>query len=272
MSKITDYTSAARFDSGDVLIKDGTNGTKKITVENAASELAGLISATKHRDIFRGKNLGTAITAAQLAAIQAGTFDDLFIGDYWTINSVRYEIADMDYWYQIGDTAFTNHHIVVVPRYNMYTAQMNTSDTTTGGYIDSAMKTTNLGAAETAITNAFTLDGTSHVLTHRSYYTTSTSAGSWVDSTVDLMNENMVYGSPIRGNEKSVATSDKTQLALFRLNPKSMAGFSDSETRAGYWLRDIYSAENFALMYSDGGAYYRGASNSRGVRPAFAVG
>ena len=29
MSKLIDYPAATRFDSGDILIKDGTNGTKK---------------------------------------------------------------------------------------------------------------------------------------------------------------------------------------------------------------------------------------------------
>lgn len=33
MSKLIDYPAATRFDSGDILIKDGTNGTKKITAK-----------------------------------------------------------------------------------------------------------------------------------------------------------------------------------------------------------------------------------------------
>ena len=36
MPKITDYSATTRFDGGDVIIKDGTDGTKKITAENAA--------------------------------------------------------------------------------------------------------------------------------------------------------------------------------------------------------------------------------------------
>ena len=82
MAKLTEYTAATRFDSGDILIKDGTNGTKKITASNAAVEFAGLISKANHRNVFRGKNLGSSVTAAQKAAIANGSFDDLFIGDY----------------------------------------------------------------------------------------------------------------------------------------------------------------------------------------------
>lgn len=46
-------------------------------------------NAGAHNAIYRGKNLGSAVTAAQWAAIDAGTFEDLFIGDYWTIGGGR---------------------------------------------------------------------------------------------------------------------------------------------------------------------------------------
>ena len=36
MAKLTEYPQALTFDANDILIKDGTNGTKKITVEDAA--------------------------------------------------------------------------------------------------------------------------------------------------------------------------------------------------------------------------------------------
>lgn len=63
MPKVTDYSAATRFDSGDVIIKDGTGGTKKMTAANAAVEFAGLVSAINHRNVYRGKNLGSSVTA-----------------------------------------------------------------------------------------------------------------------------------------------------------------------------------------------------------------
>lgn len=36
MAKLTEYPAAISFDSGDILIKDGTNGTKKISVDDAS--------------------------------------------------------------------------------------------------------------------------------------------------------------------------------------------------------------------------------------------
>ena len=46
--------------------------------------------AGAHNAIYRGKYLGTAVTDEQYAAIAAGTFDDLYIGDYWKINGVNW--------------------------------------------------------------------------------------------------------------------------------------------------------------------------------------
>ena len=34
-----------------------------------------------HNSVYRGKYLGSSVTAEQYAQISAGTFDDLFIGD-----------------------------------------------------------------------------------------------------------------------------------------------------------------------------------------------
>ena len=273
MAKLTDYQADSRFTSGDILIKDGMNGTRKITAADAAVEFAGLVSAVNHRNIYRGKSLGSTVTAAQKTAISSGTFDDLFIGDYWTINSVNWVIADMDYWYNCGDTAFTRHHLVIVPQNSLYDAVMNATDITIGGYVGSLMYTENLESAKATITAAF---GTM-VKTHREYLVNAVTAGAssavaWFDSTVELMNEPMVYGSYIHtvgSNGSTIAsrhTTDKTQLALFRLSPK------DINIRSYYWLRDVVSSVYFAGVGATGSAAHSYASYSLGVRPAFAIG
>lgn len=273
MAKLIDYAADTRFNSDDILIKDGSNGTKKILVANAAVEFAGLVSAINRRNVYRGKNLGTTITAAQKSAIQAGTFDDLFIGDYWVIGGVNWVIADMDYWYNCGDTAFTNHHLVIVPSTSLYNATMNETNTTEGGYVGSLMYTANLDQAKTTISTAFG----DMLLTHREYLVNAVtdgypSAGAWFDSTVELMNEVMVYGSYIRtpasDGVKIVTrtTIDKQQLSLFRLNPRAI------NNRVSIWLRDVVSSSYFALVGSKGGANILDASTSCGVRPAFAIG
>ena len=273
MAKLIDYAADTRFNSDDILIKDGSNGTKKILVADAAVEFAGLVSAINRRNVYRGKNLGTAVTAAQKAAIQAGTFDDLFIGDYWVIGGVNWVIADMDYWYNCGDTAFTNHHLVIVPSTRLYNAKMNETNTTQGGYVGSLMYTAKLNNAKTTISTAFG----DMLLTHREYLVNAVtngypSAGAWFDSTVELMNEIMVYGSYIltpAGNGTTMVTRytiNKQQLSLFRLNPRAI------NNRVNIWLRDVVSSSFFAVVFNIGTAEFSYASNSYGVRPAFAIG
>lgn len=271
--KLTEYPAAKRFDKGDILLKDGSGGTKKITVEDAAIEFAGMISRINHRNIFRGKNLGGTVTVNQKAAIQNGTFDDLFVGDYWTIGDITYRIADMNYWKNTGDTAFSKNHLVIVPDNALYYAVMNDTNTTEGGYVGSKMYTENLEQAKTKISEAFG----DMLLTHREYLVNAVtdgrpSAGAWFDSTVELMNEIAVYGCHVyapMGNGSLIPskyTIDKQQLALFQLNPEMI------NRRLTFWLRDIVSSTGFAYVGTYGAALYYGASSSYGVRPFFAIG
>ena len=234
---------------------------------------SSVFQASNHRNIYRGKNLGTAITAAQKAAISSGTFDDLFVGDYWTLNGTVYRIADIDYWYNCGDTAFTKHHLVMVPDDNMYNATMNDTNTTDGGYVGSKMFTEGLDNAKATIQAAFG----NMLQTHREILINAVADGHpsgfvWHDSTVELMNEIMVYGSHIHapaGNGVLTPTQftiDKQQLGLFRLCPRMV------NNRLTYWLRDVVSSAYFARVLGYGGADSYAASTLNGVRPVFAIG
>ena len=255
-------------------IEANVNGAKQdVPVRDAeAAHVFG--NAGSHNSIFRGKNLGTQVTDAQYQAIQAGTFDDLYIGDYWVIGSVTWLIAGFDYYYGCGDTAFNKHHAVIVPLSPLYNHAMNDTNTTDGGYAGSLMYTEGLEQAKTQIQQAF---GAEHVLSHRIYLANAVSsglptAGGWYDSTVDLMNENMVYGCMIFAvSNISTAFSqnyrvEKSQLPLFAMYP--YASFNGSS----FWLRDIASPSSFALATSGGAASGAGASNPYGVRPAFCIG
>lgn len=229
-------------------------------------------NAGAHNGIFRGKNLGSSLTEAQSAAIQAGTFDDLYIGDYWTINDIEWVIVAFDYYYNTGDTACTTHHAVIVPRASLYNAQMNTSDVTTGAYVGSAMYKSNLNQAKTTIQNAF---GSGHLLSIRQYFQNATtnsyeSGGAWYDATVWLMAEANVYGSNVFKSHCN-GTSwvnwhsiDNRQYPYFHYAPLV-------ENRWTYWLRDVASTVHFAHVGNYGDSYASSASNSLGVRPAFCI-
>ncbi len=248
------------------------------TVLGALDELNSNIpifsNAGSHNGIFRGKNLGTSVTQKQWTAIQNGTFDDLYIGDYWVIGGVTWRIAAFDYYYNTGDTAFTKHHAVIVPDTSLYSHNMNDTNITTGAYMGSKMYTEGLDQAKTQIQSAFE---SSHVLTHRLLLTNATSngyasGGAWVDSTVDLMFENMVYGSLIFSpvsNGTNIPYNhrvEKGQLPLFALAPQYI------DCNASYWLRDVISSSYFAFVYFNGYASSVSASAVAGVRPAFCIG
>lgn len=272
-------------DSAVLLIHDGS-GVKQISVSNLKKDVKELINTAQatinaiattgagaHNAIYRGKYLGTAVTEAQWAAIKAGTFEDMYIGDYWTIGGVNYRIAAFDYYYRTGDTSCDTHHIVLVPDGNMYTHVMNDTNITTGAYVGSKMYTEGLNQAKETINAAF---GSAHILNHRQYLKNAVtdgyaSGGSWYDSTVELMTEQNVYGGKVFGNQLNGTalpnsyTVDKSQYPLFAFRPDMISN------RAWFWLRDVVSASNFAYVNTYGAAGCRGASTAGGVRPAFSI-
>ncbi len=205
--------------AGEILIK--SSGTDYDT-EWAEFEKLIPKNAGARNSIYRGKYLGSSVTADQYAAISAGTFEGLMIGDYWTIGGVNYRIAHFDYWRRTGDTECTAHHVVVVPDTNFANQKMNDTDTTAGGYAGSKMYSTYLATARTTITTAF---GSGHILSHKELFTKTVADGkasdwAWYTSTIDLMNECMVYGHTAWASAPSRETGiDKSQLALFSLMP-----------------------------------------------------
>ena len=233
-----------------------------------------------HNSIYRGKYLGNAITNAQSAAIRAGTFDDLFVGDYWTINSVDWVIVGFDIRYNIGDTALTTHHVGVMPRTNLYSTKWNeTNNTVTGGvnggagYVGSSIraniKSSTNGSAEGAEKKVIAAFGSNHVLVFREIYpSTYDSSGNatglaWVDAKTELLSEVDVYGCPAWsvGGKGYEIGADKSQLPIFRLRPDF------ANIRAAWWLRSVHSATNACGVYAYGNANGYGASNGFGVRP-----
>lgn len=280
--KATDLAAIETIaDDNLVLVHDGA-GLKKMTfanfkaktVEGTEDKIAPLLfnNAGAHNAIYRGKSLGTSVTTAQYSAISAGTFEDMYIGDYWTINDVVYRIAAFDYYLHCGDTECTKHHVVLVPDTCLYNHVMNDTNTTTGAYVNSKMYKEGLAQAKTTIKAAFS----GHVLSKRIYLSNAVSngrasAGAWCDSEVDLMCEHMVYGNGVFSPVSDGTTVpnnyrvEKSQLPLFQHEPSRICN------RATWWLRDVISASYFAHVNYHGNADYDNARASHGVRPAFAI-
>ena len=270
--QVTDLPKIQSSKLTDLLMVHDGYGLKSISIEDFNSGVSD--NAGAHNSIFRGKYLGERVTEEQYTCIADGSFKNLFIGDYWTIGDVNYRIAGFDYYYKCGDTAFNQHHAVIVPDVHLYTYKMNNTDTTEGGYVGSKMYKEGLEQAKKIIKGAFN----GHVATHRIYLTNTVSNGypsngAWFDSEVDLMNENMLYGgrqfSPMNSGAGILDnyTVEHGQLPLFNLAPN----FIHANRVSPFWIRDVVSATSFAGVSSLGYSACYVAITDTGVRPAFCI-
>lgn len=283
IKKISELEELKTLKATDVLpVVDVENGTTK---KVPASKLYTVLvenNAGAHNAIYRGKDITDLFYDGTLSKqIAAGTFDDIFIGDYiiGKTSGRKYLVADLNYRLNMGDTECKTPHILMIPERIMGTAKMNSTNITTGGYVESEMYKTNLEQFKTVIKNDFE---TGHILKHRNVLTNATSngyasAGAWFDSDIELMNENMVYGAPIFTNICNGTTVpynytiDKSQLSLFRLRHDLTVARNDAGDRYWYWLRDVVSSSAFARVNSNGNAASDDASGVNGVRPAFLI-
>ena len=263
MANIEISTFTRNNDGNTYVIKDANAMPKTTALESLSTN-----SIPFHNSYPRCKYLGTTITDAQNTAIKNRTYDDLFIGDYWTINGVNWRIVAIDYYYNVGDTNFDKGNVIVMPDTVLYNAQMNTTNTTAGAYAGSLMRTQNLNSARTIAQNAFG----SHLANHRillanAVDSSGPSGWDWYNSDgVELPNEVQIYGtriwgSALKGND--VATQ-KQQFPLLALAPQFV------NIRQYYWLQDVSSnsvSSYFAYVnvYGHAASYY--ASYSYGVRP-----
>ena len=253
------------------------SGKVKTTVWTPAPEdvVTSWRGAGFHNSIFRGKYLGDAVTEAQYAAISAGTFDDMYVGDYWTINGVNWLIAGFDYLCKTGDTETAEHHAVIIPETGLYNAKMNDLNTTAGGYALSQMRTQNLDEAKETVNAAFP----GHVLTYRALLTNAVTDGhpsgdAWFDCEIELMSEVMCYGtqfySAVANNGMTAPdahTIFRTQLPIFRMRPDMLTGRGTN-----FWLQDVCSPTYFCIAGMTGDAVAYLASMSFWVRPFFLIG
>lgn len=241
-----------------------------------------------HNGIYRGKNWGTFASLSALEqflsdhGVSTGLFNDLYVGDYFKIQdgtyNVDWEIAGFDTYYQKGDTAFTNHHLALIPKTNLITSKMNDTNDTTGGYYNSYMHQTVIPAIDTKLA---TILG-SHLLSRRALLSNTMNkdlascAGSgWMGCATEwswytvkscLMSEVAVYGSTVFSSSFRDVGEDCERLPIFHFK-------GHSYTRRWFWLRAVASSADFAGADGHGNAANDAASSSGGgVRPLICVG
>ena len=187
--------------------------------------------------------------------------------------------AGFDYYYNMGDTALTTHHAVLIPRTAFATtAKMNNTNTTVGGYYNSMMHQTTLPCYAKSLKTALN----NHLLSHRTILPNAIGASipsmagaglsgasnAWAWETVELqlMNEVQVYGSTVWSSSAYDVGCDNKLLPVFKfINPIQFG-------RSFYWLRSVVSSTNFAYCYGFGNAGVSGASGAFSVRPLILFG
>lgn len=278
-------------------VKAGTTGTAQPTI--ASSDITDITSTFEnllfslphttlnHNCMYRGKNLGT-ITSSNVDTfitehgVNTGAFKDVWVGDYLTIQDGTYNavwlVAGLDTEYNRGDTAFTSHHITLIPRGNLTTSYMNETDVTTGGYVGSYMYTTKIPEIVTNLSSALG----DHLLTRRALLTnnvnTTAASGAvagwtgssnnwaWYDVRAVLPSEVQIYGSTVFSSS-GYDTGDACNilpLYNFRNHVK--------ENRAWFWTRCVASGAHFCDAGGYGYARAYHASLVYGVRPLIWLG
>jgi hypothetical protein len=262
---------------------------KKAVTEGAYAPIPNMVhSAALHNGLFRGKDLTAYFASgAMSAAIAAGTFDNIYIGDYitkaitvdGTTYNVKWEVADLDYFLHDGDTETTAHHVVMFPSVTIQTnVSMNDTNTTAGGYLGSKMWTDVIPKYAAAIKAAF---GADHVLSHRELLTNAVNATAasaaganyvgtstnwtWADVDANIPSEPMIYGGAVFGSSAYDVGNKTKQLSIFRFK-------KFNEGRKWFWLQAVVSATDFADAVYYGYATGTLASTSNeggGVRPYF---
>ena len=268
--KITDYTAKTSLNSADVFLTDGANGTMKITALDLQYALFNSNQAM-HRTIYRAKNQGSAFTAAQKAAIADGSFNDLWVGDYWAINGVNWRIVDMNYYISASSSSGVNvNHLVIMPDLPIDNNYMNSSSTSDTGYVGSDMFKTKLNTSLATIQAAF---GSTNNQKNTIRLSTAANAGNvtstaWTDVYCWIPNEINMYGSYVASNAmEHMNCNDNTQFSLFKLR-RNWIYASSSVT----WLRDICGATTFSANSNWGDNYRLSANNATiGIRPAFCI-
>lgn len=287
------YVNGKTYADFDALAADGTAAdSSKLggKLPNFYTNISNVVAdgAGAHNAIYRGKNIQDKFADGTLyTAISNGTFADLFIGDYFDISittslggteSVRCLLAGFDMYWGCGASLYT-HHAVVVPANCFATmAAMNSSDTTEGAYVGSAMYTTVLPVYQAALESVFgdKLITISDLLSN-AVSNGASSGWSEYDSKIRLINESEVYGSNVWSGGYDVGFA-KTQLPLFTLNPAKIvcgvggANYASNTARTYWWLSSVTNSACFAYVSYSGNASFNIASLSGGVRPRWLIG
>lgn len=240
---------------GGVIVGSGLTVASDGTLSTAGG--GGGSVYNNHNSGFRGNNLGTSYTAAQKDAVYAGTFDDLYVGDYWYINNVNWRIVDIDCFMGFANPATTKHHLVIMPDESLATATFG------GGYYHQAqLKSIVENQVISTINSAF---GSTNILEH-------TEALFYYDNyqmdavSICVPSINNIMGNSVLDPAIMHPAAFSHQFALFRYKPE----FAVCKESGAYWLQDANISNAYAgIINSYGIPSWSANSATRYIRPYF---
>lgn len=315
---ITSATSVTKEDitklgipESDTTYSDATHEQSGLMSHTDKKKLDGVVvldSAASHNAIFRGADLTNKYTVDQICErISSGTFEDLYIGDYFDITftnpsgseeQMRCILAAFDYYYHPDGYSGTNqHHALIVPKncvsgyYAINTDYKNYPSEK--GFTKSTMFTTTLPSFVTPLQTALN----NHIIQHKNYFVSAlnaygasaagagmtgyASSSSNTATYLSLLSEVQVYGTQVWSSSPYNVGCDTGQLPLFAFDKTAkLAGTGGGVQDKGaanrynyWWLRDLVSADCFARVDGNGGALYTYADDVLiSLRPLFLIG
>lgn len=286
--RIQDFNENSKPDTNDDFVMTFNDNSESKTRLRDAFYAMVPDGAPTHNNIFRGSNLG-ALNATHIANIQNGSFHDMFIGDYFSINGSNYVIAGINYKKGHGDKVNSplGNHLVLMPQVwsetptqtlnpdGGTTHYMQDTETSADGFAGTKLYKTYLPQIQTKLESDFG----NHLMNFRTVVSThvddsgAPDQAEWRDAKVAIPNEVMIYGAILNGNNKNGSWhnigDEDSQLPLMRLNDSERC----NNHVGAFWLRDIHSALGFADARDSGDAFWASASDTwRGVRAFFLIG
>lgn len=278
-----------------------TNATDITDIKEAFSQITVTSNwesvALQHNNIYRGANLlgdgHFASIAAVMAALRAGNFDDIYVGDYIPASYTVDGTTQTNYFRIAGINTLNarrsegwgtaSPNMCLVPASALGTSYMNATNTTAGGYVGSHMYTTVLPKYYQALAgkSGTPFYGYLRSTTERLSKSVDTALASraysgwkgavnvvdnYTDQNLTLLSETEVYGHPAWSSCEWDEETMAVQLPMFRLNPCSI-----TEPSGIWWLRDVAHASLFCNVDPDLCCNWDAASAVHVVRPRFFV-
>lgn len=253
-SDTTDLSGVVAELSTDVSVLTGDYDTEVAPILN----LLSVVHQKRH--IFRGAFLGSIVSEAQNIAIQTGTFENLYLGDYWIINNKIYRIADFNYWHH-GINQLNPNHLVLIPDTPISTKEMDETAGDDVTYYDSSLRAYIISTILPMLNTLFGLK----IAEYTENLPTEGNIVNEVVSKVELMSESQVYGQGIL-RKYNEPTYSHGQFSLFKIAPEYI-----HQSVGAYWLRDRADAGYYCGVNINGMATYLSGGSSSGIRPCFPI-